>query len=273
MKQLLFYDQPVALHKERHRDWKIEQKGDHFSFAKWTNSVIVTGMEFAHLAKEYPIVFAKMGEKVIPLALLGLRTDENLFVNPVGQWNARYIPAFVRRYPFVLADAGGGNWTVYIDEGFGGFNTATGMPLFDEKGEQTPLLEKAVLFLKEFQGQNQRTVLFVNRLLEMDLLSELTAQVEVTGGVKISMGGLMAIDEKKLLALDQARSLSLFRAGELGWIYAHLFSLANLGLLSEMVGKTAAENKTERKTKQLVKPSGVDTPKKGLASKRVRKKR
>ncbi|MBF0462085.1 MAG: SapC family protein [Magnetococcales bacterium] len=241
MKQLLFYEQPVALNKERHRAFKIDNKGASFSFTKATNSVIITGMEFVHVAKEYPIVFAKAGDRIVPLALLGLRNDENLFVNEAGHWDARYIPAFVRRYPFVLADSGDGNLAVCIDEGFAGFNTETGIPLFNEAGEQAPLLENAINFLKEYQGQNQRTEIFVNRLKEMDLLTELTARAELAGGVKFSMGGLLVVDEKKLVELDKEKALELFRSGEMGWIYAHLLSLSNMNRLAEMLGKIGGD--------------------------------
>ncbi|MBF0401246.1 MAG: SapC family protein [Magnetococcales bacterium] len=242
MKQLLFYEEPVALNKERHRAFKIDSSGANFSFAKKTNSVIITGMEFVHIAKEYPVVFAKAGDRVIPLALLGLRNDENLFVNDTGRWDARYVPAFVRRYPFVLADSGDGNLAVCIDEGFAGFNTERGVPLFDEAGEQAPLLENAIRFLKEYQGQNQRTELFVNRLQDMDLLTELTARAELAGGVKFSMGGLLVVDEKKLMELPQEKALELFRSGELGWIYAHLLSLSNMSRLAEILGKLGGES-------------------------------
>ncbi|MEO5362829.1 MAG: SapC family protein [Magnetococcus sp. DMHC-8] len=241
MKQLLFYEQPVALNKERHRALKIDNKGADYSFAKVTNSVIITGMEFVHVAKEYPIVFAKAGERTIPLALLGLRNDENLFVNGAGQWDARYIPAFVRRYPFVLADSGDGNLAVCIDEGFAGFNTETGTPLFNEEGEQAPLLENAIRFLTEYQGQNQRTEIFVNRLQEMGLLTELTARAELAGGVKFSMGGLLVVEEKKLMELEQEKALELFRSGEMGWIYAHLLSLSNMNRLAEMLGRIGGD--------------------------------
>ncbi|MEO5353365.1 MAG: SapC family protein [Magnetococcus sp. XQGC-1] len=240
MKQLLFYENPVALNKERHRAFKINTEGANYLFARETNSVVVTGTEFAHLCKEYPIVFAKTGGRIVSLALLGLRNDENLFIDASGRWDARYIPGFVRRYPFVLADSGDGNLAVCIDEGFAGFNTEKGVPLFDETGTQAPLLENALRFLTDYQGQTQRTELFVNRLQELELLTELTAQVELPGRGKFSMAGLMAVEEKKLLELGDARVLELFRLGELGWIYAHLLSLSNINRLAEMLEKSHA---------------------------------
>ena len=202
MAQLMFYDKPVALNKEKHKDLKLTDNESGFSFAKKTNSVILTGMEFSPAAKEYPIIFIKSGESILPIALLGYRQDENLFVDAEGKWDANYIPAFIRRYPFVLAaspDSGNeesNQLAVCIDESFAGFSSTEGKPLFDENGESTEILESAVNFLQQYQSQNQRTDIFINRLNDMDLFTEFTANAELKDGEKIALGGLMVVDEK-----------------------------------------------------------------------------
>ncbi len=91
MANLLFYENPVALNKVTHKDIKIKPGGSDFSFAKNTNSVILARVEFTEAAKEYPIVSAQAGESIVPVALLGLRNEENLFVKDDGTWDARYI--------------------------------------------------------------------------------------------------------------------------------------------------------------------------------------
>lgn len=88
-------------------------------FAGETNSVILAGVEFSEAAKEYPIVFTQAGDKVVPVALLGLRNEENLFVDGKGGWDGRYIPSFVRRYPFILAETGGDRPAVWPDRSVG----------------------------------------------------------------------------------------------------------------------------------------------------------
>jgi hypothetical protein len=40
---------------------------------------------------------------MMPVVLLGMRDKENLYVNESNQWEAKYIPAFIRRYPFVFS--------------------------------------------------------------------------------------------------------------------------------------------------------------------------
>lgn len=236
MANLLFYDKPVALNKATHKDIKIKPNNSDFSFARNTNSVILAGVEFTEAAKEYPIVFAKAGEQVVPVALLGLRNAENLFVDEKGKWDARYIPAFVRRYPFVLAETGEqGQQMVCIDESFPGFNSNEGEALFDG-GEPTPILRQAIDFLEEYQRQYLRTQRFIKRLQDNNLLISLNARVDMVDGKQFALGGLLVVDEKKLLQMPDAQALELFRSGELAWLYCHLMSL---GCMARMVDRIA----------------------------------
>jgi hypothetical protein len=236
MTDLLFYNKPVALNKLTHKDLRIAAERGDFGFAAKTNSVILAGVEFSEAAKEYPIVFAQAGNAVVPVALLGLRNEENLFVDAAGQWDGRYIPAFVRRYPFVLAETGtAGQRVVCIDEGYPGLSQDAGERLFDDAGP-TPVLTQAMAFLEEYQRQYLRTETFIKRLQDNNLLMALNAQVDLLDGQKFNLAGLLVIDEKKLLALGDAEALALFRAGELAWVYCHLMSL---GCLAPMVNRVA----------------------------------
>lgn len=243
MANLLFYEKPAALNKVTHKNYKIQPVGDNFKFAKKTNSVILAGVEFTEASKEYPICFAKAGNTVVPVALLGLRNEENLFVDEgTGKWDARYVPAFVRRYPFVLAETGDqGQRMVCIDEAYAGFNESDGEALFD--GEQpTPLLKQAIEFLEEYQKQYLRTERFVQRLQDNDLLMSLNAQVDMVDGQKFSLTGLLAVDEKKLLALSDEKALEFFRSGELAWLYCHLMSLGNMARMVDRVGQPVSDD-------------------------------
>lgn len=238
MANLLFYDKPVALNKVVHKDSKIKPLDGNYGFAKKTNSVVLAGIEFTEAAKEYPIVFAKAGETTVPVALLGLRNEENLFVDGEGKWDARYIPAFVRRYPFVLAETQEQQQRmVCIDESYQGFNTEEGEALFGDDGEPSQILKQAMEFLEEYQRQYVRTETFIKRLTDNDLLMSLNARVDLVDGKQFALTGLLAVDEKKLLQLDDAKALELFRSGELAWIYCHLMSL---GCMARMVDRIAA---------------------------------
>jgi hypothetical protein len=241
MTSILFYEKPVALNREAHKTVKIGAVADYL-FAAKTNSVILAGIEFIEATKEYPIVFAKVGDdKFVPVALLGLRDSENLFVDADGKWDARYIPAFVRRYPFVLAETGTGDMTVCVDEASVAFNAKDGQALFDKKGENSAFLQNALDFLSNYQAEFTRTEAFINTLTKYDLLTEMSAKAEMADGTSFVMNGLMIVDEKKLLELDKNKANELFKSGELGWIYAHLISLTNMSRLLDRIA--AAKSK------------------------------
>jgi len=262
MTNLLFYDKPVALNKIAHKDLRINSAADSFGFARKTNSVILAGVEFSEAAKEYPIVFAQANDHIVPVALLGLRNEENLYVNADGHWDARYIPAFVRRYPFVLAETGDtGQRAVCIDEGYPGFDLRQGEPLFDA-GEPTPVLTQAMNFLEEYQRQYLRTETFIQRLQGNDLLKALNAKVDLVSGEQFNLSGLLVVDEKKLLELIDTKALELFRSGELAWIYCHLMSL---GCMTAMIDRVAKVVNGEALAGSA--PAATDTSKSAKATK------
>ncbi len=233
MANVMFYEKPVALNREAHRNVKIGELVD-FSFAAKTNSVILTGIEFTEACKEYPLVFANIGgDKFVPVALLGLRDSENLFVDEAGKWDARYIPASVRRYPFVLAGDGLGEMTVFVDESSPVFNAEKGQPLFVGNDGNSEFLQRMLSFLSDYQGQFVRTEGFIGNLKKLGLLTEMSAKAEMKDGSSFVLNGLMVVDEKKLLELDMKDVEGLYKSGEMGWIYAHLISLGNMNRLTD----------------------------------------
>ena len=236
MSTLLFYDKAVVLNKNIHKKLKIKPSENDFSFSKKTNSVILAGAEFAEAAKEFPIVFASTADdKIVPVALLGLRNEENLFINEDGSWGGKYIPAFIRRYPFVLA---GGNddteLTVCIDESYEGLNEKEGKALF-KGGKNTPVLDNAIKFLGDYQKEYRLTETVVAELKEHDLFQTLNARFDLKDGRQFSLSSFMVIDEKKLLELDKDIAMELFKKGRLGWVYSHLISLSNMNALVERI--------------------------------------
>jgi len=144
-RQLLFYAQLALVNAERHHDWCVEL-GHDYAFARTTNSVPLTRVEFARAARDYPIVFAGQDQNVFPLAVLGLEDQQNLFIDAQGKWQADYLPAFVRRYPFVFSTLDEGqNFTLCIDEAFSGCNQeGRGERLFDDEQQKTQYLDNVL---------------------------------------------------------------------------------------------------------------------------------
>src|SRR3954469_6320165 len=159
-----YYERPVLLDRERHRRRRV-QPAQGFGFARKAHSVVLAGAEFGEAGKEYAIVFSRAASgQVVPVVLLGLRAGENLFVDERDAWDARYVPAFVRRYPFVLAELPGQSLAVCIDEAFPGLNDTEGELLFDAEGKDTPYLRNALDFLGHYQREHLRTEAFCQRL-------------------------------------------------------------------------------------------------------------
>ncbi len=230
----LFYKKVVPLNKEQHGDLCIEPM-DGYQHTRETNSLYIAAIEFPNIAREYPIVFGTEADgNIFPVVLLGLRKNENFYVNDKGEWQADYIPAYVRRYPFILAstEANGGQFTVCIDESFPGFNTAKeGQPLFDKAGEQTDLLKQSVDFLKDYQNHVQLTTLFCDNLKKLDLLEPMQANIALKSGEKQTMGGFLGVSRERVKELKPAKLAELVKSDQLELIYAHLGSLANLSVL------------------------------------------
>ena len=230
----------MLLDRDKHRQRKVRPAGG-FGFARKANSLYLAGVEFNEACKEYAIVFTRVASgKTVPVAMLGLRAHENLFVDDATAWDAAYIPAFVRRYPFVLADLPGrSEMAVCMDEAFDGLSESEGEALFDAEGRNTPFLQNALDFLNRYQAEYLRTEAFCQRLEQSGLLMEMNAKADLVDGRSFTVNGLLIVDEKKLLALPDAAALSLFRSGELHLIAMHLVSLSNM---QKLVARMAARS-------------------------------
>lgn len=268
MSDAMYYEKPVLLNRDTHRRRRVApSKG--FDFARKANSMFLAGVEFNEACKEYAVVFTQaQGGRVMPVAILGLRARENLFVDEEARWDARYIPAFVRRYPFVLAELQGQAMGVCIDEAFPGWSDRKGEPLFDANGENTPFLQNALDFLHRYQVEYLRTDTFCKRLRELGLLREMNAKADLADGRSFTINGLMVVDEQKLHALPDAAVLTMFRAGELHWIAMHLSSLSNMQLLVDRMAARKSELKPAPKpevtdAKAAPRPEKAKSPAKG----------
>ena len=119
-KQLLIYGSVQAISVRKHHDWSVVS-GEDYEFARSINSVPVMAAEFPNVASDFTIVFTGDDKLVMPVVIMGFRDGENLYIDDQGKWLARYIPAFLRRYPFVFSSSDNGQtFTLCIDEEFTG---------------------------------------------------------------------------------------------------------------------------------------------------------
>jgi hypothetical protein len=229
-----FYKKIVALNSEVHRNLKIAAEKGNFSFAKDANAVLLTGMEFADASREYPIVFVRADDGTLrPIALLGIRDGENLFVDESGKWDSRYIPAYIRRYPFVMAPGGPNGMVVCIDEECPALGQEHGEALFDAEGKPMPRMNDMIQFLQQFQQEHARTDWIAKQLDELGIFVPQEASFDTGNGENFALKDFYLIDEAKFGALPDDKILQLFKNGALGLVYLHLASLANLGKLVE----------------------------------------
>jgi SapC len=227
----LFYNEVVALDRRAHAKLRARPP-DNFSFAAEATLVPLVTAEFAPVAREYPIAFMTDKDNVVvPVALTGMPQSRNLFVDKSGRWDARYIPAYVRRYPFAFVETSEDKYTVCVDPTSKFLDEKEGTPLFDEKGEPTATLQDTIKRLGEYQRVAQFTRTFMKRLADANLLMEASAKADFPDGRSMTWRGFWIVDENRFRALPEATVKEWFASGELGLLYAHLLSLGNLSEL------------------------------------------
>lgn len=238
--QLLIYESAVPVSRTRHGDLAV-QIGNDYAFSRTVNSVPLTAVEFPHAASEYAIVFAGGEAAVMPAVILGIRGNENLYLTEHGEWNAKYIPAFIRRYPFVFSSQDDGKtFTLCIDEQFAGFNReGKGQRLFGEDGKPSAYTDNVLKFLQEYQAQFQRTQAFCTKLKALDLLEPMQAQVTTAAGEKLSLSGFMAVSRERLKKLGADTVQQMLVSDELELIYLHLQSMRNFNALRDRLAGAA----------------------------------
>lgn len=240
--QLLIYRNAVPLSKERHSKSSVEASRD-FGYTKDLNFLPLLAAEFLRAAREYPIVFTKTNEVTQAVALLSMRNGENLFLDDDNQWTAEYVPAFLRRYPFVFARSEDGkSFALCIDETFAGFNDqGQGSRLFEDDGAVTPYVNKVLQFLQTFQAEHAKTQEFCRKLTELDLFEEQNALWTGPQGEKVALSGFQCVSREKLKSIPPKMLAGMIGSGEMDLLYAHLFSLNNFhSFKSKMVQASGA---------------------------------
>lgn len=240
---VLFYSKPEPLSLEQHGKLGVNPSDSPYSFVGVTNAVPLTVTEFSPAALSFPVVF--LGEPKSPVAIMGLRQDQNLFVDDKGQYLASaYLPAFIRRYPFVFAnDEQNQRMVLCIDRG-ANFLTEGGQVALFEDGKPSAYTDQAMKFCNDFELERQRTLNFVKVLEELDLfeIKEATftpRNTDGSAGQPQRLAQYHAVSEEKLKALPAEKLAELRDNGALGQIYAHLVSLLGWDRLVAMTFERA----------------------------------
>ena len=216
---------PISL--EAYKDTRIATQSNYI-FAKDVHLAAVMAAEFVRAATYYPIVFIEDEQaKFKPVALLGFQPGQNLLVDDAGHWDAAYIPAIIRRYPFALAPKPDSeDFAVCLDVGSDLLGDQ-GNPLFNEEGAPSEMLERAKQFLGELNSMEVATKGFCEVLTQHNLLTPLNVRVQLSAGVR-DVAGCYAVNQDRLNKLADEDFLALRKANALGPIFHHLASLQQI---------------------------------------------
>lgn len=241
---VLFYGKPEPLSVEAHGSLGVDPVDKPYGFVSKTNLVPLTVTEFAPAALSYPVIF--VGDARMPVAVMALRGGENLFVSDAGEFRPEaYVPAYVRRYPFVFAnDDVQKRLILCVDRDASFIRDGGATPLFVD-GKPSPYVEQAMDFCNNFELERQRTDAFVKLLTDLDLLDIREAvftprNPDGTSAPPQKIAEYFAISEDKLKALPAEKLAELRDNGALGQIYAHLVSLLGWDRLIAMAFQRAA---------------------------------
>ncbi|MDD4506978.1 MAG: SapC family protein [Sulfurospirillaceae bacterium] len=205
---------------------------DSFVYAKELVHAPITIAEFYESCKDYPIFFTKDANGIwSAITMLGYKEKENTFINAQGIWEKnRYIPAFIRRYPFVFATqpnthelALSFDVTCKEDK-----STDMGRRFFDDETKITPFLQGVLNFLTQFQNDAKATAEFIKQLDDWGLLEAKTANIVTTTGETVTLEGFYIVNEEKLNHLSKKKKEELCTKKAIPLITAHLISLSNI---------------------------------------------
>jgi len=233
----LFYKDLMPLNTRDHTGWRAGSLESAAYLAK-THAIPLTSDEFVDAQRNFPIVFTA-GDSPLPIALLGLNEGVNTFVGEDNKITEPvYLPAYARRYPFILAklQPGSDDMSLCFDPSAGLLSkTEEGIALFDDAGQPTEYTQSVLDFCRRFEEAGQRTKLFMEELAKLDIMMD--GEIAITRNdmpdKPFIYRGFRMVDENKLRELPAAKLEDLAKNGMLMLIYAHLFSLNLMRVIFE----------------------------------------
>ena len=238
----LFYKDLMPLNSRDHTAWR-SRTTDKAPWLAGFHAVPLTVEEFPAAARNFPIIFSS-GENPVPLALMGLNEGVNVFVDAEGKVAENiYIPAYVRRYPFLLAKLSPDSEELSLcfdptTDLVGEFDE--GAPLFD--GEQPSEATKGLLaFCEQFEQAGMKTQAFIEELTKHKLLMDGEVAIQQDGVEQpFVYRGFQMINQEALQDIRGDILRGWNQSGLLPLIYAHMFSLE---LIREIFGRQVQQGK------------------------------
>jgi hypothetical protein len=219
------------LSAQQHKSLRFQPARD-YGFARGLQVAPLAIREVFDAARCFPVVFPP-GDDPNPHALLGLDRDSNAFVDADGRWLADYVPAHVRRYPFILQRTQtDGTYNLALDPRAPQFQGADGEALFEADGSLGPPAERARDFLQTFQQEIEQTRQLFQPVVQAGVLADRQLKARGADGQERRVQGFRTVDETALRELDDKTFLAWRDNGVLGALYACLLSLRNVHRLT-----------------------------------------
>jgi hypothetical protein len=265
--QLLFYQDIVALDRKKHQGLTLSTPIG-LDFAASTNFIPVLLTELSEVAQELPVLFIPLANNEFALAAItGVQNGSNLLIQG-GAWRGRYVPAFLRRYPFITLNnpEGQGQFTIAIDAAAPCLNSkaskssGTEQHLIFEGDNLGKKLQELIPFLQKFHVDNQSTYAFCKRLHELNLLTESELAVMDKSGKKYQIQGAWFINEAALKALDQTVVQEFFANDWLQKIYQIQFSIKNFPIMLDRFATVGDSTKSAIAKKPVATPALAAKP-------------
>lgn len=238
----LFYQDLMPLNSRDHGKWH-SRPTDKAGWLVGQHAIPLTVEEFPQAARNFPIIFTS-GDSPVPLALMGLHEGVNVFVDEEGKLlDDVYVPAYVRRYPFLLAKL-----TPNADELSLCFDPTSdlvgefdeGTPLFDED-KPTEVTESMLGFCQQFEEAGMRTGAFIEELRKNKLLMDGEVAIQLEGQEQPYVyRGFQMVNQEVLREIRGDVLRGWNQSGLLPLVYAHLFSL---DLVRDLFGRQMRQGK------------------------------
>ncbi|GAA4643519.1 SapC family protein [Pontixanthobacter gangjinensis] len=225
----LFYNDLMPLNSRDHATWKSRSM-DSAEWLKGQHAIPLTVDEFVQSQRDFPIVFSS-GDNPLPLALMGLNEGVNTFVDDKGKINEPvYLPAYVRRYPFMLAKLtqDGEDLSLCFDPTSGSVGEFDeGNALFDGEGKASEATQNILQFCEHFESAGQRTKVFIDELKKHELLmdGEISISQQENPEKPFVYRGFQMINQEKLQDVRGDVLREWNKNGMIALIYAHIMSL------------------------------------------------
>lgn len=225
---MFLFQKPELLSRDQHGDFGLKRAEKPFSFCASVRAIPLTVSEITTAGKHYPIVFSGL-ETPVPLAVVGLFEDVNMFVSEAGEWEPEaYVPGYIRRYPFAFAaETGGDRMALVIDASYSGVGPGGEFPLF-ENGQMSSTTQNAMEFCRQYEQDRRATEALMKQLQALNLVVGQSAQYTRPGATEPQVfAQYYGIDEQALNNLADEKFIELRRANLLPVIYSILMSMGN----------------------------------------------